>query len=464
MNGYRGSNALAWLQGNVTRRNTEDIEDVANYNNYYNIKDMLINNLNAVNSIVGYQGNNSIYATIPVSLNGMYDVEFYYKTPSLGALRRIVDFRDGGGTGFISITASNSTGQSSGTAYVDRIYNNLISDTNLHLVEIRGMSIVATAMRFMTATGGTLGACDAFVSQLRIYNHLTGDLVYEWLLNETTGTALVENTGLGSDGTIYNTYAGLFATVSASIIFSYRYLAWRISRISKTDCLITHDDGYNEMLSIVAPLLQQNGMVANIGVVKDWIDKEFSYIMTLDQCKTLKDTYGFGIVSHTFSHQNLATLIISDPIAASNEVTLNQTWLNANGLDGDYFIFAQSNSYSPKAKALLRSLNTKVARLATITGLQSFPPEDPLSIISINTNVLTTDSDVDAVLYLLDQAVATKSIIITYNHNVKSDADALAESYVNVVGLTNYTKMITRLKHLNVETYTMKNWYKKYYV
>lgn len=414
-------------------------------------------------SLRGYQGNNSAYISCPVTLNGIYDVEFLCKASTLSTSKRLFDFRLNSGVGYVSQSSDNSYVSSSGTVYVDKINWALApvpADTDLHLIEVKGMSITATTVVMLAAYGGNTQS-DSFLSCVRIYNHDTGDMLYEWLLNETSGTVVYESNG-SAVGSISNSYAGLYSELSiASIPYSYRYAAWRVSRIYRTECLITHDDGNVEMLSIVAPLLESKGMVANVGVVASWVTNAgLTQYMRLQDLITLRDEYGFGIVNHTQNHVNLAT---ADSATALSEISLCQEYLNSNGLDGNYLFYPGSGGYIPSVAEIARGAGIKVARRPSVSGVQNYPPVDTLALIPISTNTLTTQSDLDSIYILLDKAVATRSVVMTYNHNVQDDATALAAGYVNTVGITSYTKLINRLSALNVEAITLKEWYKRHY-
>lgn len=427
--------------------------------------DMITDNLNLSEvsySLKGFRGNNSAYLTLPVSLNGKYDVDFYCKVPQVGTEIEILDFRNGGGTGFINRTIDNVINKSNGLVYVDRILDGTLSDLNLHLIEVKGITLISTQAFVLAANNGA-SPSNAFISKLRIYNHFTGELIYEWLFDETSGTAVVENTGSTADGEIVNIYDGIFATVTSSTNFidSYRYAAWRVSQFSRTDCVITHDDGYAEMLSIVAPVLHSNGMVANIGVVKHFVESLDEKYMTLSDLKTLKNYYGFGIVNHTEHHCNVADLAITDPEMAYNEINNNKVWLNENGFDGDYLIYAGSRSYSPKAAAIAKKAGIKIARRPSITGIQPVPPEKPLALIPIDCNGVYSDEGLAKSFNLIDKAIALKALVLLYFHNVQDDEAAQSVNCSNVVGISSYKAVINKIKAMNVQTYTMADWYKK---
>lgn len=442
-----------------------DMVDNVNASTDINTKQAIIDSENTTAENLrgkrGFRGNGTdanVY--LPVDLNGKYTVEFLVSCPDPSILNRLIDFRHNSGTGFISISGGFSA-QSSGVAYIDNERTTTYTGTDLQQVQTQGIDIVAERVTVLSSAFDS-DYNNSFISDLKIYDYYTGELVHRWKFSEASDLPVNDEVGVSDPGTINNYYSGFSEQTKEPYINTFRWLAWRISQVSQTECMITHDDGYVEMETIVAPLLQSKSMIANIGVVKDYVEGVNPSFMRESSLATLRDTYGFSIVNHTESHQSIAALIAVDEQAASDEISNCQVYLNNLGFDGDYFIYALSNSANGQTRVLAESLGIKLARIPSISDWQKIPPTRALEITPISTNNIQVESELQIAFDLIDYVVANQGVIVTYNHNVQSDVDAAAAGYVNTTGITFYTQLIDRLVGVNAKTLSMKEFEEKY--
>jgi len=442
--------------GNISK-NVKTLEKHNSVSDIFDEIDLIIGREERLNKNLsgkyGFKGNaTDAYITLPITLNGKYDVEFLYKNDNMPTLNRVLDFRKSGGTGYVS--TNSALALSSGTAYINHVLGGIPENDKMNLIEVRAMDLICTEVVVLASNSYTDPAI-GLISDLRIYDHYTGEMICDYPLDKSIDGKVWDVSGNNEDGSVFGT--GSHLKYTDEYLSSYTYIANEISKRTTPLAMLTLDDGHIEVRTIIGPLLKERDMTANIGVNSIRLPKNEAAYMNLEDAIFVRDEYGLSIVNHTTTHKNIRTLLnAGDTTQATYELKDSMDYLNSYGFDGDCLIFAESNGYSPKAAEFARELGFVAARIPSVSLIQDYPPKDLLALVPLSTNDIHNESVFRHVSYMIDKAIASGSLLITYNHNVKEDADAATDGYSNVTGKTNFTHMLNRLKNYNCRTLTMK--------
>ncbi len=254
--------------------------------------------------------------------------------------------------------------------------------------------------------------------------------------------------------TVFNKI-GVFLTVGA-VIFSQIQPAFvqaadpRVAKVS-----FTFDDGLASAITQAAPTLQKYGLTGINYVVTSCVgmtktpntchaDTNKSY-MTWDQLKTLQNTYGWEIGSHTATHPYLASSDAGDgqpnkltTTQVAQELSKSKSDLAAHGFNATDF----ASPYGDYSYPVLAEVAKQYAshRGFWDQNTNTFPYNDYiLSVKQVQAGVSVTD-----VKAAIDQAVANKQWLILVFHDIKTKPSNKVDDYeystMNLDQIASYVK------------------------
>jgi len=210
--------------------------------------------------------------------------------------------------------------------------------------------------------------------------------------------------------------------------------------LDKPKISLTFDDGYDELYTIVRPILYRYGIPATIYIVTDWIgDSEH---ITWDEGQVLHWNYGWEIGNHTRSHANLTTLSdsqIRDQILEAQTEFINHGILNVVSLAPPY------GEFDDRTTRVVKELGITTQRQAwTEDDAFNYPDNfdfDPLSINVVSVRRSTTLSQIKS---QINQAVSGKKWLVLVIHEVVS------------VPVDDYQISINMLQNIATYIYSLK--------
>ena len=194
---------------------------------------------------------------------------------------------------------------------------------------------------------------------------------------------------------------------------------------------ITFDDGWLSAYTRAFPILQANGLQANVGVVTNHVDGNLEGFMTLPQLQVL-DQAGWSIVSHSVSHPHLTTITAE---ALEAELTGSKSWIEANGFNGSGVFIVPFHDFGDRELAAIRQHYT-AARIANATfyvpeRFESWRPTDPYGLTSIEAEFapFTTEAGRALMEQQIAAVLADGKFVDIFFHDIgPQDVDAFQQT------------------------------------
>lgn len=189
----------------------------------------------------------------------------------------------------------------------------------------------------------------------------------------------------------------------------------------------TFDDGLESSLSQAAPIMQKYGVPGTNYVTTGCVgttgtcyaDNSATY-MTWPQVKTLQNTYGWEIGSHTVSHFPMTTL--SDT-QKEQELADSKQILAANGIDATSFATPEGD-YDPSTLALAAKYYTSHRGFWDL-GVNDWPyDESVIRVMQVQTGV-----SVASVKTAIDSAISQSQWLVLVFHDIKINASDKVTDY-----------------------------------
>lgn len=251
--------------------------------------------------------------------------------------------------------------------------------------------------------------------------------------------------------------AGLSATLALGVVVMVAPSVHAVTMSPTPQISFTFDDGLQSALSLAAPALQKYGYAGTNYVIPMCVgmttapnackaDSTHTY-MTWAQIKSLQDTYGWEIGSHTQSHPLLASTDPTDQPAPLTEAQVTSELLDAQNnilanVGTKPMAFASPyGDYDPIGANVI----AKVAKYYTShrgfadKGYNIFPYNDYLLLdqpVQLDNGVATDNITVATAKTYIDTAIANNRwLILTFHDIVASGAGATGEYQYNVADL-----------------------------
>jgi hypothetical protein len=207
---------------------------------------------------------------------------------------------------------------------------------------------------------------------------------------------------------------------------------------AKAKVVFTFDDGWVSQYQTAFPILLKYGFTGTIGCIPTWVgtkaDPSYEVVMTIEQLRELQD-YGWEIANHTYTHQRLDNLTITQAI---QDVEQCKNWLITNG-------FAKSSSmliypYGSHIETTKSVDFAKIVRFGRtlVEGLESPNPPEKLRVKTRNMVRARTPATFKE---HIDDAISSGSTLIFTNHII-DDLTVENDPYEMAYGIADFKEIV----------------------
>lgn len=237
------------------------------------------------------------------------------------------------------------------------------------------------------------------------------------------------------DGDVYFDYVGTNIKTNPNILFTF-------------------DDGLSSVVTNALPILNaatnavhQNGIPATMYMIGNKIGT--SGRLTLAELLTLQNTYNWCIGNHTYTHEDLTSLSITN---AKKIIQDNIDYYRKNGLNGYNHFAYPFGSYNDDIQQLLSDMGILTAR-SIVDELEYFPIANPYVLASINLYPSLTLANAKAAV---DKAILTGGTLIFYGHNIlDSDPGGSTTHWLTA----DFQSLVDYINSLLIECITIEQLY-----
>jgi hypothetical protein len=146
---------------------------------------------------------------------------------------------------------------------------------------------------------------------------------------------------------------------------------------------ITFDDGFRSTYEIAYPLLKERGLRANVGVVREYSERDYKDYLTLAQLRELSAA-GWSMVSHSVTHPFLDSIPLAQLRA---ELVESKAWLDKHQFRGSSIFIVPYHSWGERELELIRE-HYQAARGLSVRqfwpdSIVQWMPADPYALTSI---------------------------------------------------------------------------------
>lgn len=178
---------------------------------------------------------------------------------------------------------------------------------------------------------------------------------------------------------------------------------------------ITFDDGWRTVYDNAVPVMEEFGLVGNIGVYTEVVGAP-AYMTEahLDELHAA----GWSMPSHTVSHDSLPTLT---PGELDFELQASKAWLDARGYRGTNVLIAPYHEFEERERIAASTYYTAARGEAAFTdSLTTWRPDNPYRLAGFDAELLpfTTSAGRDVLRTLLQKAVDEGSFVDVYFHHM----------------------------------------------
>jgi len=245
------------------------------------------------------------------------------------------------------------------------------------------------------------------------YGNLTGGAGLIWESRDP-GVATVASDGLVTGVGAGSTYVTMsFASPSDSIL---------VTVIMRGAITLTFDDGFVTMYDNAWPVLQEFGLVGNIGVNPARVGGpgEFPAYMTKANLDEL-DVAGWSMVSHGMTHDTLTTLTVGE---LDWELRASQQWIDDQGYRGSNVFIVPYHIWSARERNAIgtyyEAARGTTASMFSPDSLVPWRPSNPYNLTGIEADSLpyTTVAGRDRLRALLQRTADEGAFLDVFFHDV----------------------------------------------
>lgn len=178
---------------------------------------------------------------------------------------------------------------------------------------------------------------------------------------------------------------------------------------------ITFDDGWRTVYDNAVPVMEEFGLVGNVGVYTGVVGAPA--FMTEAQLDELHAA-GWSMPSHTVSHDTLTTLSAS---ALDFELRASKAWLDDRGYRGTNVLIAPFHEFEDRERVAASAYYTAArGEPASTDSLTTWRPDNPYRLAGFDAELLpfTTSEGRDVLRALLQKAVDEGSFVDVYFHHM----------------------------------------------
>lgn len=176
---------------------------------------------------------------------------------------------------------------------------------------------------------------------------------------------------------------------------------------------ITFDDGWRSVYENAFPLMEEFGLVGNIGVYTEVVGAP-AYMTEahLDELHAA----GWSMPSHSVTHDSLPTLTVAE---LEYQLQASQAWLDARGYRGTNVFIAPYHEFEDRERLAAATWYTAArGQNAPIDSLTTWRPDNPYRLGGVDAEKLpfTTGAGRDTLRAFLQRAVDEGSFVDVYFH------------------------------------------------
>lgn len=199
---------------------------------------------------------------------------------------------------------------------------------------------------------------------------------------------------------------------------------------------ITFDDGFLTTYTVAFPILQEYGLRANVGVVREYSELAYPSYLSLSQLRELSDA-GWSMVSHSVTHPRLDSISVTRLRA---ELIESKAWLDKNDFRGSSVFIVPYHSLGDRELEEIKRYYRAARGLSALQfwpdSMVSWPPADPFALTAIEPERppfdFTTSEGRELLRTFLDRVVAERLFIDIFFHQIPP---AKADSFRELVEL-----------------------------
>lgn len=201
---------------------------------------------------------------------------------------------------------------------------------------------------------------------------------------------------------------------------------------------ITFDDGFETTYTAAYPILEAEGLRANLAINPTPIDRNWDTYLSLAQVEELHSA-GWSIINHTMGHPHLPELSAAEMEA---QILDAQAWIDAHGYTGGNVFIPPYHDWGDREKAVVRSSHDAARGYSSnppyFDEFQSWPAEDPYHITGIEPEVWREgygSAEVrEEIIATLDRVIDHGQIVDIFFHVVPSEDEAALRALAEMLG------------------------------
>jgi hypothetical protein len=196
---------------------------------------------------------------------------------------------------------------------------------------------------------------------------------------------------------------------------------------------LTFDDGFRDVYDNAWPIVQSLGLPANIGVNPAQVG--FPAYMTKAHLDELHAA-GWGMVSHTMTHDTLTTLSVGE---LDYELRASKLWIDAQGYNGSNVFIVPFHLWGARERDAIGTYYEATRGTSSNSvvpdSLVAWRPSNPYDLTGIDADQLpyTTQQGRDALAALLQRVVNEGAFLDVFFHHVPSANVAAFQATMTVL-------------------------------